>query len=314
MHDPISRRQALGVFAAPLIAGIAGCRTDSLLSPSLGSAAVGEGFTLIGAGDPQPSQATTWHLRSRHETARMIRAVLDADPTAMAFNAGDLVQNGTAAEYRDCYHPTWGGFLDRTYCTMGNHDRMTNRGAEYYAYTGAEPYYARDLGAHWRLYVLNTESVSAGGADAAVQAEWMRQDIAAHPGKHRLLMCHYPLFSNVCATNQKAMVLPGKVGPWWQILQRNGGELVISGHAHRYERMAKALRDGTRSSEGMRQFVVGTGGIKTMGVLSRHPLYETATVAIGVVRYDLFPDRYQWTFTDTAGAIRDSGTQMCRNV
>jgi hypothetical protein len=74
------------------------------------------------------------------------------------------------------------------------------------------------------------------------------------------------------------------------------------------------LRNGTASSRGIRQFVVGTGGGTTMGVLNKHPLCEKFFVARGVARFDLYPDQYRWTFTDTTGVIRDSGTQMCRSL
>jgi hypothetical protein len=198
---------------------------------------------------------------------------------------------------------------------MGNHDRQADStGADFYEYTGAERFYARALGEWWRIYVLNTESLALGGADSGAQTEWLKLDIAAHPNVHKLAMWHIPMFSNVCGMHKKAMVFPGKVGPWWQVLQQAGAEFVISGHVHRYERFAKMLRNGSASSAGMRQFVIGTGGLNNMPVLSRHSLCRRAAVARGVLRFDLYRDRYEWSFTDTAGVVRDGGTQMCRKI
>ena len=305
-----TRRHAIGVMLAPIVA--AGCSFDRLLNPSKILATVGDPLapvTLIGAGD----QHAVARFGARGTTARMIQAVLDADPAALAFNAGDLTYHGTMQEQRDYYHPTWGAFKDRTLFTMGNHDRLTNStGADYYAYTEAERFYARSIGDWWRIYVLNSESTSYGGAGAAAQTAWLKQDIAEHPNVHRLAMWHIPMFSNVCGLHKRMMVWPGKVGAWWEELQQAGGEFVISGHVHRYERFAKALRNGTPSDAGMRQFVIGTGGLRNMPVQTRHGLYESSVVAEGVMRYDLYPDSYKWTFTDIAGDVLDTGEQTCR--
>jgi hypothetical protein len=51
-----------------------------------------------------------------------------------------------------------------------------------------------------------------------------------------------------------------------------------------------------------------------MSVLNRHPLCENFVVARGIMRFDLYPDRYEWRFTDVAGAVRDKGVQACRKV
>jgi hypothetical protein len=309
MTTNISRRQALGVLAAPLVAG---CRGLDVLGPREGglalSTAANGAVTLIGAGD----QHAVARLTTRARTAAMVKAVLDADPNAWAFNAGDLVYNGTEQEYRDFYHPTWGPFKERTLFVLGNHDRKSDPTARpYYAYTGAQRYYARTLGA-WRCYFLNTESSQNGGASRDEQTAWLKRDIAQHRGLNIMAMWHVPMFSNVCALHKKAMVFPGKVGAWWQVLQENGAEFVISGHAHRWERFRRRLRDGRASQQGIRQFVVGTGGLSNMDVLSRDPNCESVVVTTGIVRFDLYPDRYQWTFTDLAGKVRDRGSQLCR--
>ena len=62
--------------------------------------------------------------------------------------------------------------------------------------------------------------------------------------------------------------------PLWEALARRpGAELLLSGHSHDYERFAPLHRDGTVDlAEGIRQFVVGTGGaFFTGGLGSRLP-------------------------------------------
>ena len=325
MIPKVSRRQALGILAAPFVVG---CREIDLTGPtgttgptgSTGpsfSAATDGKITLIGAGD---QHAISGFLRTyRERTAAMVKSVLDADPTAWAFNAGDLTHKGTALELQNGYDPSWGAFRERTLFTLGNHDRYTDlTAAPYYEYTGAERYYARTLGS-WRIYVLNSENPSLGGASPTVQTAWLKADIPKYSSTHHIMaMWHYPLFSNVCAHAGKEMTWPGKVGPWWQVLQDNGAEFVISGHVHRWERFARMIRTGLRtgaaSQKGMRQFVAGGGGGNPYGVLSRHPNCQNVTVARGVARFDLYRDHYEWRFTDTDGVVWDKGSQLCRKV
>jgi acid phosphatase type 7 len=315
-HDPISRRQVVGLLAAPLLAPLVSCSHDMLAphqpshAPSR-AAGASTSVTLIGAGD---THTATAKFSTRSRTAAMVKTVLDADPNAWAFNAGDLVQHGTAQQYQDFYTPTWGQFKERTLFTMGNHDREKEITARhYYEYTGAERYYARTLGS-WRVYSLNSESAQLGGAPADEQTAWLKRDIALHKHLHILAMWHIPMFSNVCGFHGRPMTWPGKVGAWWQVLQENGAELVISGHAHRWERFRRMLRNGTASSLGVRQFVLGTGGVATMPLGSKNPNCENVTVAMGVVRCDLHPDSYEWKFTDINGVVRDQGRQTCRKA
>ncbi len=320
MIDKISRRQAIGILAAPIIVG---CRGLELTGPRSGggaAAAVGAAdggrITLIGAGDPHAISGVLRVYRER--TAAMIKPVLDADPTAWAFNAGDLTHHGAAEELQNGYDPSWGVFRERTLFTLGNHDRYTDTTARlYYDYTGAERYYARTLGS-WRIYVLNCESPDLGGASPVEQTAWLKADLAQHSDRHIMAMWHYPHFSNVCAHAGKEMTWPGKTGPWWQVLQDHGAEFIISGHAHRWERFAKMVRTGLRtgaaSPNGIRQFVTGCGGGNLYPISSRHPNCQNVTVARGVARFELYSDRYTWKITDIDGVVRDSGTEMCRKV
>jgi len=315
MIPKVSRRQALGILAAPIVVG---CRGLDLTGPGFSAAAATNGrITLIGAGD---QHAITGLLRSyREKTAAMVKAVLDADPTAWAFNAGDLTHKGSALELQDAYQSSWGQFRQRTLFTLGNHDRMTDpTGATFFNYTGAQKYYARTLGS-WRIYVLCCESPEFGGVNPLEQTAWLKADIAKYSSTHHIMaMWHYPLYSNICAHAGKAMTWPGRVGPWWQVLQEHGAEFLVTGHVHRYERFYRVLRTGlrtcVRSEQGIRQFVMGTGGGSLYGVLAMDPNCERVIVTRGVTRFDLYPDRYEWSFTDTNGVVQDSGSQRCRKV
>lgn len=301
----ITRRQALATLAAPVAAG---CRGLDLTAP-LFSTSSAASVALVGAGDPHAQLAN-----KAHAIGTMIRAALDADPTAWAFALGDLVTNGTADEYQQYYHQAWGSFKSRTLFEIGNHDRKADPSATaYYDYVGqlggprGKGYYAKTLGA-WRCYFLNSEKLHSE------QATWLAADLPQWTNHQIMAMWHTPMFASVCEHSGKAMTWPSALGPWWTLLQDHGAELVFSGHVHRYERFPRMLRDGTVSDRGMRQFIIGTGGVKPMTILSVHRHSERQVVTRGIVRLALHPDRYEWRFTDLTGVVRDSGTQPCRRV
>jgi acid phosphatase type 7 len=311
-HSPISRRQALGVLATPLLTPIlASCGADALFSPERADFAAADTLsaTLIGAGDPH-AKVNIW---AAQQTGAMIQKMLGSNPGSMAFVVGDCTEHGTAEEFQ-LYDKTWGAFKARTLFQIGNHDLNTDpAGTPYYNYTGAlagargKGYYAKTFGA-WRCYFLNSQA----GRDE--QTAWLTGDLPKWNNYHIMAMWHQPMFASVCAHNRRAMTYPSALGKWWKPLQDHGAELVVSGHVHRYERLARLLRDGTPSAQGIRQFVVGTGGAGPMDILTLNPHCEYHMVARGIFKLGLYSNRYDWQFTDLGGVVRDTGSQACRRV
>jgi acid phosphatase type 7 len=317
--DPITRRNALALLLAPLAA--AGCSFDSILSPERAKAAGKFGsprylsasdapFTLIGAGDPHAKL----NITPTQRTGKLLKALMDKTPGAQAFAVGDITEHGTAEEYALYQNNTlWGAFKERTDFEMGNHDVKTDpTGTAYYDYVGAlggergKGYYAKTYGS-WRCYYLN----SMRGVSA--QTTWLAADLPNWTNYHIMAMWHHPMFASICAHHGIAMT-PIKVGPWWDLLQKHGAEFVVTGHVHRYERFARMFSDGTPSDDGIRQFNVGTGGAGLMSILTVHPHSEIQRVARGIIQFDLYPDRYEWKFTELGGAVTDTGVQTCRKV
>jgi hypothetical protein len=319
----MTRREAVqriaALAAAPLVAS---CGADSLLSPSLSLSVSDVGpVTLIGAGDP--------HVRlpghPSYAAGRMIASMLAADPSAKAFCIGDLVETGTAAQYRDLYSKAWGAFKARTLPGLGNHDDQSDPAAKaYFDYWGTQAgprgkgYYAITLG-NWRVYVLNSERW------LAEQSAWLAADLPNYSRHHIMAFCHTPHFVSPCRHPNVGTVRMGWPGPsgmgqFWEQLQRHKAELFVSGHVHRFERFPRMLRDprnpytGIKSPDGIRQFVVGTGGTGLMTPATPHPYVEKIVVAHGVIRLTLHVDRYEWRMTALNGVVRDSGTQACRKV
>ena len=57
---------------------------------------------------------------------------------------------------------------------------------------------------------------------------------------------------------------------FWNLLQNEGAEIVLGGNSHFYERLAPRLPSGTLNANGIRQFVVGTGGKSHGGLADLH--------------------------------------------
>jgi hypothetical protein len=97
------------------------------------------------------------------------------------------------------------------------------------------------------------------------------------------------------------------------IAQANGADVVLSGHAHLYDRFGKLDADGQPSESGMRSFVVGAGGRDlSKSVSSPAGLEAVIDTHHGVLRMDLRRESFAWQFVSSDdGAILDSGEASC---
>jgi hypothetical protein len=105
------------------------------------------------------------------------------------------------------------------------------------------------------------------------------------------------------------------VRDFWDKLYNQHADVILSGHAHRYERYARITPSGERSSaRGIRQFIVGTGGTSRG---TQHGPNETRVQAKmigapGVLKLKLGSGFYHWKFVPVAGRdYTDSGRARC---
>ncbi len=264
--------------------------------------------TLLAAGDIASCTST-----GDEATA----AILDARPNAVIATLGDNVyENGTATEFANCYDPTWGRHKGRTRPALGNHEYYTTTAARpYFDYFGARAgtrgkgYYSYDRGA-WHIVALNSNCDKVGGCGIdSPQGRWLRNDLANNPSRCTLAYFHEPLYASGTGSDAP------ETRPFWNILYNRGAEVILAGHAHRYERYAKITPGGARSANGIRQFIVGTGG-EPGGTYNGpdHPdmqVMERNTP--GVLRLNLRAGSYRWKFVPIAGeTFSDSGRDRCR--
>ena len=245
-------------------------------------------------------------------------ALLDTMPGKI-FTIGDNVyESGSAAEFANCYDPSWGRFKARTYPTIGNHEYELGNADGYFGYFGAaagprdKGYYSFDLGPSWHVIVLNSNTSFVPAKAGSAQEAWLRADLAANTRPCTIALWHHPRFYSNSSSRGGTR---GSMKPLWDDLYAANAEIVLNGHSHFYERFAPMDPDGQPdAARGIREFIVGTGG-KSISVMSRRrPNSEAFNGAVyGVLRLTLDVDAYHWRFVPVPGAktYADSGTTRC---
>ena len=250
-------------------------------------------------------------------TACMQRAVSDLlvnQPWDGILPLGDnQYESGQLLNFQRVYDPTWGRLRFVSYPIPGNHEYQTAGGAGYYSYYGAaagdpaKGYYSYDLG-KWHLIALNGECASvAGCGPGSAQEQWLAADLAAHPTSCTLAYWHEPRFSSGSEHGNDPTY-----DAFWRDLYGAGAEIVLNGHDHDYERFAPQTPDAVAdTASGVREFVVGTGGINQMpfGTLRSNSDYRAN--GFGALRLTLHDGTYDWSFLSIDGSITDSGSGSC---
>ncbi|MDQ3944282.1 MAG: metallophosphoesterase, partial [Actinomycetota bacterium] len=270
------------------------------------------GVEVLAAGDVASCETET-----DEKTARL----LDGQPGTVLVLGDTVYDDGTAAEFRRCYAPTWGRHRHRSRPVPGNHDYGDDeggddRGSGYFGYFGkaagteGEGWYSYDLGS-WHLVALNSNCRRIGGCQAgSAQERWLRADLAANTARCTLAYWHHPFVSS----GRKHGGTPA-MASLWRALFEHGADVVLSGHEHNYERFAPLDVEGRpASSAGMRQFVVGTGGgekLYRFGAPKPGSEFRDDDT-YGVLRLRLLDGAYEWRFLPAGDGSSDHGRGSCR--
>jgi hypothetical protein len=271
---------------------------------------------LVAVGDIACAPGVPQTPASCHH-AEVAALVQSLAPDAIAA-LGDLqYETGALIEFQQVFDPTWGTpFGSRLRPVPGNHEYLTPNGAGYFSYFGsaaadpAQGWYAYDLGS-WRVIALNTNdncSTVACNAGSA-QEQFLRDQLVANAGRCTAVYWHHPRFSSGALVGNDTAV-----NALWTDAYSLGADVVLNGHAHNYERLAKMNELGTPAAGGLRQFVSGGGG-EDLEPFSGPP-YNTHSEfrlkAFGALELTLRDGGYDWRFLTEDGVVQDSGTDACR--
>jgi hypothetical protein len=255
---------------------------------------------LVGAGDISDCGSA-----KDEETATL----LDDIPGTVVTLGDNAYTEGTAAQFNDCYDPTWGRHKARTRPSVGNHEYGTSNASGYFGYFGsaagpaAKGWYSYDLG-RWHVIVLNSNCSHVGCGPDSPQVKWLRVDLAAHASDHVIAYWHHPHFSSGSHGENDT------VRPFWDALYAAGADIVLNGHDHDYERFAPQDPSGhADATHGIREFVVGTGGRDLRARHFNPANSEVFSSTHGVIELTLHADSYDWRFVPIPGeSFTDSGT------
>jgi hypothetical protein len=237
---------------------------------------------------------------------------------------GDLqYRDGKLWKFNRSYGPTWGRVRGITRPAVGNHEYQSGDASGYFDYfngsdhvdgragSRVQGYYSFDIG-RWHLIALNSNCGHVGGCGLGSPQElWLRQDLLTHSPQCTLAFWHHPLYSSGRQGND------GEMRQFWSDLVDAGADVVLSGHDHDYERFAPQDANGHYDPDGIREFVVGTGGKNFEGefqTIRPHSQARNMTT-FGVLRLVLRPGRYRWRFAParptTPTSFGDSGSHAC---
>lgn len=244
------------------------------------------------------------------------------NPAAVLVLGDTQYEKGQYDNFRKFFDPSWGRLKPLIHPAVGNHEYLTKGASGYFDYfdgvgsaTGPagdrdKGYYSFNVGS-WHLIALNSNCSQVGGCGVgSPQETWLRADLAAHPSECSLMFMHHPLFSS----DPREFELK-QLQPLWQAFYDFGGELVLVGHSHHYERFAPQDPNGKADpSRGIREIVVGTGGrnVYGFGTIIRPNSEVRNGTTFGVLKLTLNTRSFDWQFVPIPGeTFTDSGSQAC---
>jgi hypothetical protein len=279
---------------------------------------------LLAAGDIakcNPQSRRDW------ATALVIkRAVAEAEERKIPVRVlalGDLAyDNGTDHEFK-CFDQSWGAFKSIILPVPGNHDYTNKPGldaAPYFRYFAGNVlvsangkstgYYAVNFPdskiGPWRLIGLNAYVRTGGGK--VRQLQWLKEDLRANTEPCVLAFWHPFLLSSGHHGHLDGKSTRPQIGKSmaaaFAALYENGVTLLLTGHDHDFEQFARHDPSGARSTDGIRSFVIGTGGgglykSKQTTRWDTSEIYQEGSY--GVLKIELYADRYEWSFLPIAG-------------
>lgn len=323
----------LGIFAMTSMRGAQAQRT--------GETPIG---ILLAAGDiahcngeDQPGYIATGDL-----IASQLEAAKSQHIPVAVLALGDLAYPRGREQDFDCFHAGWSARFGKDILPVpGNHDyQRPSYGRPYYEHFrkygndtvagNTTGYYSLVFPAGhpngWLLLALNSmlEVKRWAWPWESEQVGWLRKQLANEENGTRCVLAfwhHFVFSSGLLGHNESpdpnARLVPGFMLPAFKLLYDHGSTVALTGHDHSFEQFARQDARGVRKDDGVRTFVVGTGGAglynSTMNrktkVVSRLAYKTTAANSeryanrsFGVLKIELFADRYTWDFLAVPGS------------
>ncbi|MBA2767900.1 MAG: fibronectin type III domain-containing protein [Sporichthyaceae bacterium] len=230
-------------------------------------------------------------------------------PNLLAY-LGDAYERGSYYEYDNWYaNPRgYGRFRDITNPTVGNHEYLVPGAAGYFDYWDNVPhYYSYDV-AGWHVASIDTSEEFGQLTAGTPQYDWLAADLGANRSRCTIVYMHHPRYLTA--------PIGGRTGltQVWSLLAARRVTLLVTGHAHRYERWTPLGATGSPDPRGVTQLVAGAGGHRIAPPEISDSRVATTVTEMGALRLDLGTDDAQFAYVTATGDVRDSGTIGCTST
>jgi hypothetical protein len=224
---------------------------------------------------------------------------------------GDIqYQTGLYRDFLNFYDKSFGQFRAITRPVVGNHEYESSLSAagyfDYFNGLGIADgpagnrqggYYSFNLGS-WHIITLNSNCYVVSCAVGSPQAQWLIRDLQENAGAAcTMAMWHHPRY-----TSGYDSVHGNRFKDLYQILYDHQVDILLAGHSHNYERFDLQDNAGRVDPNGIRQFVVGTGGkdFTDIGTIMGNSQARQNTT-FGFLKLTLSEKSYDWEFVPISG-------------
>jgi hypothetical protein len=282
--------------------------------------------TIVAAGDIACTASSTITATSCQQVATSDLAIT-LHPDYVLPLGDDQYELGSLSDYQQMYDPSWGRLNAISYPVPGNHEYgyigsavEPTGGAGYFTYFGdrshplqpgctsmCTSWYSYNIGS-WHIVALDSQCSVIGGCNPGnAEYNWLQADLKANTAKCTLAYWHIPLYSSSQDHQPDMQSIFG-------LLYSKGVDVALTGHAHFYERFGPQDAAGNAQVNGVREFIVGSGGRNFFAIRQTPAANSEARIAntFGVLQMTLSSNSYSWRFVAANGATAtDSGSATC---
>lgn len=238
---------------------------------------------------------------AQHDVARVLAGMAPD----LVLHTGDVVYpDGSLCAYQAGFFDPYADMLPHApfYPTAGNHDLQTDDGRPYgtvFDLPARDPgetnrHYSFDYGP---LHVAVVDSERYAGGDPteteiAAQRAWLEADLQAATRPWTVVVLHRPPYASTIDADEPAV--RAALTP---LVAAHGVDLVLSGHAHNYERVGPV--------DGVTYVVSGGGGAELHGVAAPGPRTAAVAAVHHAVKLVVGPDTLVVEAIDRDGVVFD---------